>query len=439
MDKKSILLIDDEQSILDLLGDILEMEGYRLTAEDKPARALTLLEKQEFDLVITDLQMPEINGLEIVRKVKESAPDTGVIILTGHGSVESASDAVELGVDAYLQKPIRNREIIKAVRQVLKNKQTHLENKRLKTLIELSSIVYQVTDFNLAQDMILDTCTEYLDLRQVGIAFVQDAPGHYKITAQRNLNKEWVSELTFVNYDEINGKRVHTSAVTKIDDLHGKLRINKHELEIDPEITAIYLFPIRFQETLSAYFIVAVTKADSFTKKADLDFFKLFVNLMAPVLHSFDVVKKIGTSTESIISKIIKDRIYEARLILNPISFGLMRIVARDRFEDSLLLEDAVRMYQSALQKKAEDKGELIWLTVDTVFFIYPNADLFKVEAAAADLKNELEKIYIQEQGRATFSIKYTCTSYPQSGENAAEIINHLWLKLFDEIFCDRD
>lgn len=432
----SILLIDDEQNILDLLTDVLEMKGYQITAENNSLNALELIDKQSFDLVITDLMMPGVSGLDIAQKLRRNHPHTGIIILTGHGSVESASKALELGVDGYLQKPIHNTEIIKMVKKVLAAKDEadeKVSENKYKTLLELSSILFQVKDFDLALDMILDTCTEYLNIQRVGLAFLMDDE-KFKILRQHDLSDE-AETIVFEPSKRINDTMVQTLEPICINKLAGKINIGGREFAIDPAIKEIHLFPISFREKVSAFLIIASEKSDLFTQEEDSNFIRFFGDQIAPVLNSFEKVKKTNNAYENIISKIIKDRVYESRLGMHPISFALIRIAAKDKFDDSLVLDDAIRQYQSKFVDKLQQLGSLIWLTVDTAFFIFPNADLFKVESLASDLKNEIEKITLGDEQKTAFTLKYACMSYPQSGEYAAEIINNLWLKLFEEIY----
>ena len=146
-------------------------------------------------------------------------------------------------------------------------------------------------------------------------------------------------------------------------------------------------------------------------------------------------VQKSSYTFENIISKIIKDRVYEARLVLNPVSFAVFRLVFKSQVSDSMILEDAISRYQKEFHKLLSSIGDLIWLTADTVFFVYGNADLFVAESLANDVKSKIEQLCEKDESQTPFSLKYACISYPQSGENAVEIINSLWLKLFEEIY----
>ena len=103
-----ILFVDDEVEILDTVGDYLLQEGFKVTLSDNGPEALGLVKEDKlFDVVFTDLQMPEFNGLELLAAIKEHRPETEVIILTGYGTIESAVAAMKFGGYDYIQKPIK--------------------------------------------------------------------------------------------------------------------------------------------------------------------------------------------------------------------------------------------------------------------------------------------------------------------------------------------
>jgi DNA-binding response OmpR family regulator len=117
--RHSILLVDDEFLVRKALGDLLRLEGYRVaTAEDGEA-GIKLVKEREFDLVILDLMLPGISGLEVLESIRKLAPQTKVIILTGHGSVESAVEAIHLKVDDYILKHPASEELLASIRKTL--------------------------------------------------------------------------------------------------------------------------------------------------------------------------------------------------------------------------------------------------------------------------------------------------------------------------------
>ena len=106
MEKHRILLVDDDPSILRMIGKALEKKGYQITAVSNGQTAIDLISTKGFDLVLTDMVMAPIDGLEVLKKTKEISPDTMVIILTGHADVHFAVEALRLKADDYLIKPV---------------------------------------------------------------------------------------------------------------------------------------------------------------------------------------------------------------------------------------------------------------------------------------------------------------------------------------------
>lgn len=105
MNKKSILLVDDEETILQSIGWSLEKNNFKVTTAISGQEAIENLHANHYDLVITDLRMAKVDGIAVLQEAKKLYPDSGVVILTGHGDIASAIEALKLGADDYLQKP----------------------------------------------------------------------------------------------------------------------------------------------------------------------------------------------------------------------------------------------------------------------------------------------------------------------------------------------
>ncbi len=115
-----VLLVDDEQEFVQTLSQRLNIRHYGSYPVFDGEQALTLLETETPDVMVLDLKMPGIQGVEVLKKTKESKPDTEVIILTGHGSEENRKECMELGAYAYLHKPIDFTELTATIDQAYK-------------------------------------------------------------------------------------------------------------------------------------------------------------------------------------------------------------------------------------------------------------------------------------------------------------------------------
>jgi len=123
-----ILVMEDETSLAKGLRMILEKEGYRVDIAATGHGAMDALRKKEFDLLVADLRLPDMDGMEIIREVREKRPATKAIVITGYPSISSAVDAMKLGVSDYLPKPFWDEDFKAAVEKALAGgKEVHLK------------------------------------------------------------------------------------------------------------------------------------------------------------------------------------------------------------------------------------------------------------------------------------------------------------------------
>jgi two-component system response regulator PilR (NtrC family) len=129
---KRILIVDDEQSMREMLAILLKKEGLDVRSAGSRAEAARTLSHGPVDLVLTDVKLPDGDGLEILRHVKAASPETGVVVMTAYGTTEMAVAARKLGAEAYILKPFDVDELRIVVRDALANRSLREENIRLK-------------------------------------------------------------------------------------------------------------------------------------------------------------------------------------------------------------------------------------------------------------------------------------------------------------------
>ena len=120
MSNRSILVVDDEKPQRDILQLILNEEGHRVTTAASGYQAIQLAGKEHFDLVLTDLKMPGMDGLDLLKGLVAQDPSTCVIMMTAHGSIDSAKEAIKLGAYDYLEKPLERESLLKTISEALK-------------------------------------------------------------------------------------------------------------------------------------------------------------------------------------------------------------------------------------------------------------------------------------------------------------------------------
>jgi DNA-binding NtrC family response regulator len=136
MEEFEILFVDDDKMILELVKEYLTAFDYRISTVDNGLEALELIKEKDFDVVFTDFRMPDIDGLELLAVIKEYRPETEVIIVTGHGTMESAVKAMKYGSYDYIQKPFKLDVLKILVDRIFAEKRLKRENIILKTRLK---------------------------------------------------------------------------------------------------------------------------------------------------------------------------------------------------------------------------------------------------------------------------------------------------------------
>jgi DNA-binding NtrC family response regulator len=136
LEKLSILVVDDEQVVRDSLAQWFTEEGYAVEACESAAEALARLAARGIDLVIADIRMPGIDGMELLEKIKTEQLETAVIMMTGYASVETAVRALKQGAFDYITKPFDPDDLLVVVRNALEQRRLKLENRALRQRIE---------------------------------------------------------------------------------------------------------------------------------------------------------------------------------------------------------------------------------------------------------------------------------------------------------------
>jgi len=123
MSKGRILVVDDEDIVRTSCSRTLSPEGYEVRLARNGVEGLKMASEERFDLVLTDLKMPDMDGIEVLRIIKEKWPETAVIIVTGYQTVDTAVKAIKLGAYDYIEKPFTPDALISAVDEAMANRQ----------------------------------------------------------------------------------------------------------------------------------------------------------------------------------------------------------------------------------------------------------------------------------------------------------------------------
>jgi two-component system response regulator PilR (NtrC family) len=188
MAKARILVVDDEKSMRDLLSITLEKEGYDVLTAAGGQQAIEALHRESVDAVITDLRMPKVDGLQVLRAAKEISPDTAVIVITAVASTETAVEAMKLGAYDYITKPFKLDEVNLIVRNALERKRLRDENLYLRRQLETQHRFENIIGKSGVIAEVFDT-----------IRKIADSPSTAMITGESGTGKELVARAIHFN------------------------------------------------------------------------------------------------------------------------------------------------------------------------------------------------------------------------------------------------
>lgn len=192
-----ILVVDDERVIRDILSDFLSMEGFLVRSVEDGVQAIKELQRRPYDLVITDLKMPNMGGLELLEEIKRRNMDVLTVIMTGFGTVETAIAAMKKGAYDYILKPFKVEEVIHIVRRGLVRQRLEQENSQLKELLglyRLSEAVGSSLDLEDILDMVMEVTLKESGADVATLCLQTDTDGSTAQQLRSDLNPEAAAE-----------------------------------------------------------------------------------------------------------------------------------------------------------------------------------------------------------------------------------------------------
>jgi DNA-binding NtrC family response regulator len=189
-----LLVVDDERIALRNLEHVLKREGYTVTATQSGSRALELIESEPFDLVLTDLKMEKVDGMQILRRCKATHPDLEVIMITGYATLESAVGAMKAGAFHYVAKPFRLDEVRQTVAEALEKTRLKRENRALRAQLEAVEGRSPIITRDGGMQKLLDTARQVAHTR-----------ANVLITGESGTGKELLARYVHQHSDRPNG------------------------------------------------------------------------------------------------------------------------------------------------------------------------------------------------------------------------------------------
>ncbi len=192
----NILIVDDDEIILRELSELLDQDGHQIETASTGEEALGFIDKSEYDIIFTDLKMPGMDGLELLRLIKKSTPTTDVVMITGFGTIDNAVEAMKIGAKDYIQKPFKMSHIKGIIEDINNERQYRTTVKPIEVMEEMDKF----------------------DSRGAFKELVEDKPGLWITSLREGIEvKEKEGNITFLNISPKEEKgTIHPKNIYKI-------------------------------------------------------------------------------------------------------------------------------------------------------------------------------------------------------------------------------
>ena len=206
MPKTKVLIIDDDQSMLELAEFHLQAQGYEAARAETGEEGLKLVEGSGFDVILTDLQLPDIGGIEVVKRLKEISPDSEIIMISGHGSVAKAVEATKAGAFYFVEKPVEFEELMVLIEKAVERGQQAEEIRQLRGRLTNRASYYNIIGSSKAMQNIYEM-----------IDSVAESDANILIIGESGTGKELIANA--IHYKSLRAKKpfvkINCSALPK--------------------------------------------------------------------------------------------------------------------------------------------------------------------------------------------------------------------------------
>jgi putative nucleotidyltransferase with HDIG domain len=206
--QERILVIDDEDFILQLSRDILTKSNYDVKTVSDGNIGIKLVEDEKFDLLLTDIKMPNIDGLDVIRHIRSGNKEIPIIVITGHGTLDTAINALRLGAQGFILKPFTPLELRNAVAEALEKTRLLSENIRMRTLMPLFEVTKEIIseiDPKRLLKLIVEIAVRETRADRAFLYLVDEVTGKVGIEEDYGLSPVFISKFREKYYEKITG------------------------------------------------------------------------------------------------------------------------------------------------------------------------------------------------------------------------------------------
>lgn len=281
METPFVYVVDDEPGIALLCNRLLTRAGYKVVTETDPRKAIEYLKENTIDLLLVDIRMPEVDGFEVIQHAQRLQPDATVLIMTGHGTVETAIRALRQGVDGLLMKPFnQGNELIEAVKLALADSQTKRDAARTQALRPLFSVTEALLSETRREpllDLIVNAICGHIQCAQAACYQQDTETGEYSLLASRGIDptQNYLDMISYVD-DSTTPLMVNANGP-------GFPALKAHLSALG--LGAVILTPIA-RPNMSIVLLAARTVSESPFRESDLEMFQILARQSITALEN---------------------------------------------------------------------------------------------------------------------------------------------------------
>jgi FixJ family two-component response regulator len=193
--KVTILVIDDEKIIHESCGRVLQEEGFEVETALSGQEALEKLKEKRYNLVLSDIKMPGMSGVETLEKMKKEVPDITVVMFTGYSSVETARDTMKLGAFDYIPKPFTPEELLAVVKKALEKEVTARETQEIREQFEeITTAIRRTLNLREVLNLVVTGVVKLLTLKGCAVSLLDRKKEYFRVCAAYGLSEQYLKK-----------------------------------------------------------------------------------------------------------------------------------------------------------------------------------------------------------------------------------------------------
>jgi len=433
---EKIIIIDDEAEVVTSLVELLKVKGFDVEGETNSQKMLERIEKEYFDIIVTDFKMPKVSGLDIAEKVKQNGIDSDVIIITGYGTMDIAIQSLKNGVYDFLLKPFKYEELVHTIERALERKRLIKENKRLSeerdrhikeltTLYDINEIVINTTSRDSVLHFATDTLNIGIGIDSAGILLNSSKGSIYSLARGMGNFNESFPNLSIDLSREPLQQLFETNDITEIEDFEF-FDINTGHLNGNtPE--KLWFIPMTVASTLVGFIAVFTSKDKTGLSAEKLKLIKVLANQLGPQLKIIEQESNVPSYKEGTLIRLKKRIIKSVQKVEDykgTVAFLYFRIISKTESK-GLAIEKGIDTLGSLIQTRINENDELMQVGFDGYLATLYGKSKIETELVASSMVMDLQSVHQQLISSGT-QIKIFSLCYPEDSSDATELFHEL-------------